>query len=67
MEDQSAALPSGNITQPEINADQPGARAVEALAWTIAQEFIVAMDDFYDTLLNDDESDEAPKALTAGQ
>ncbi len=47
-------------------ANQPGAQAMEALAWAIAQEFVVAFDEFNDSLL-DDEPAEPLRVQTAGQ
>jgi formylmethanofuran dehydrogenase subunit A len=66
MEDQSTALPASNSTPKRCSADQPGVEAVETLAWSIAQEFVLAIDEFYDTLLSEDEPNETPKMLTAG-
>ncbi len=53
--------PSQNVTtkkdaEPRMGSDDPGAQAAEALAWAIAQEFVLAFDEFNNSVLEDEQS-----------
>jgi hypothetical protein len=65
MEDE-LTLPREPDPIADCKSDQPGAKAVEALVWTIAQEFVDTIDEFCGRLLSEDEGDEPAKTQTAG-
>lgn len=67
MENQSPAPPEIERTAPGEISGQPGSQAMEALIRAIAQEFVVAFDEFNDAVLTDDDSDDAPKVHTVGK
>jgi hypothetical protein len=67
MEEEPTTLSAETNTSPERQAGDPGVNAIEALIWTIAQEFVSTMDEFHDSLWNEDPSDELPKIRTAGK
>lgn len=66
MEDQTPASPAHEEPRAEFTGNEPGAQAVEALVRAIAQEFVLAFDEFHDSLLADDEADDPPKVQAAG-
>jgi hypothetical protein len=66
MENESPVLTADQDHQPDQNVDQPGAQAVEALVRAIAQEFVLAFDEFHNSLLDEDETDRPPKVQAAG-
>jgi hypothetical protein len=67
MEEKPLADSAETSSSLECPTDQPGASAIEALIWTITQEFVTTMDEFHDALWNEDESDDPPKVQTAGK
>lgn len=71
MEDQTPTSPGSEFSTVESAGTdtlraQPGAQAVEALVRAIAQEFVVALDEFHNRLLDEEELDHRPKVQAAG-
>lgn len=65
MEDELKPPGEAGVTA-DCKSEQPGPKAVEALVWTIAQEFVQTVDEFCGRLSSEDETDEPAKTRTAG-